>query len=216
MSVICLVPVRVSHWSPCANSCTFRLRPPTRPHRLICATSRCLIQPLLKVVSQKTGVTQGSARPSWRVDRQPTRCPDSWSPAGTRPPWAAPRATRTRSKWASREARTGTASDAPPGLVCQTSTTWKRRLCDLHHPTALRSTDSSVSPLLLLLVPCVTVHLLNTHTHTHKHRYQTFSFKHCLQIGQKPFYVFIFFKASMFDRLYIITSVILIIICIIK
>ena len=62
--VMCHVPLRASRSSLCASSCTFRPRPPTRPHSLTCATSRCLIQPPLKVDSQKAGVTQGSARPS--------------------------------------------------------------------------------------------------------------------------------------------------------
>lgn len=140
------VSLRVNHWSLCASSCTFHPHPPTRRPRLICATNRCLIQPPLKVASLKAGVTQGSARPSLRADRQPTRCRDSWSPAGTHPPWAAPRATPTRSKWASREAKMVTVLDARPDLACRTSTTWKRQRCNLHHPAALTSTSASCFP----------------------------------------------------------------------
>lgn len=144
---LCHVPFRASHWSHCASSFTFHPHPPTRTRPLICATSHYLIQPRLKVVSQKAGVTQGLVRPSWRADRQPTRFPDSWSLAGIHPPWAALRATPTQSKWASREARTGTDSDAPPDLECQTSMTWKRRLCDLCHLQLSQPLQTPLFPL---------------------------------------------------------------------
>lgn len=154
------VSCRVSHWSHCASYCTLRPRPPTRPRPLTCATSRCLIQPLLKVVSLKAEVTRGLAHPSSKADSQHTLCLDSLSPAGTQPPWAALKVTLTQSKWASREVRTGTASGARPDLVCQISMTWKRRLCDLDHP------NSSHTHFSLCCSLCKSTPAIYTHTLT--------------------------------------------------